>query len=278
MITERWQLNKTFRGCGQIQSDSLFEKLGIEMDEFDKWVIHIPSLNVTFLDNEEEVHFGPKVFHEYNTISRILYFQSFFSKLDKYRKQQLLQNNEIYFESFPNYKFVNIYFLPADSSLIGNTQTPISESISEYQSGDYSVPDTYSRVKVRAKQSKWRKEILNNYGNLCYLPTCDVNDPKLLTASHIKDYRFAENKQLPHRAHPQNGLCFCYLCHKLFDSGYFTLTDNYEIEISSNKQITSKIVSNLLNNSVGQQIPNLPQKGLEPLLDFINHHRKIWKF
>jgi len=277
MISDNWVIEKSFSDHGQIQKDSLFEKIKIDSTDFNEWVIYIPCLNITFTNNEGGIHFGLKTFNNTQT-RRILYFKTFLSQLDISRQNSLLSNNEIYFESFPEYKFLNIYFLPDDNNLINNKSNLIQEAISELSNNDYFVKDSFTIAKTRAKQAVWRKEILNNYHFQCCMPECDINDSKLLVAAHIKDYNYKEDPQLAHRAHPQNGLCFCSLCHKLFDNGYFTLTLKNKIEVSKKKNITSKIINHLLSKSDGLEISNIPKKGLQPLDEFIKYHRQKWNF
>lgn len=147
-----------------------------------------------------------------------------------------------------------------------------SKEQKEIDVGDYRVSDSYSRAKTRRKQSAWSRIVCSNYNHQCCMPACDVNGPDLISAAHIKRYSATETGT-GHRANPENGLCFCPLCHALFDKGYFTLTQDLRIEVSPQIQrLKSKIIENILKNSDGKKIAQ-PTKYI-PSAEFIDYHRK----
>jgi len=146
------------------------------------------------------------------------------------------------------------------------------EEQAEIDAGDYKVDDSYTTTKVRRKQAAWSNKVKENYGYACCVPGCDVNTPELITASHIKSYSEPESGS-GHRADPRNGLCLCYLCHALFDNGYFTLTQDLKIEVSPQaSNITSRIVNDILRNSHGKKIAPTPQ-AYTPRSEYIDYHR-----
>jgi len=147
-----------------------------------------------------------------------------------------------------------------------------SKEQKEIDVGDYRVSDSYSRAKTRRKQSAWSKIVCSNYNYQCCMPACDVNGPDLISAAHIKRYSATETGT-GHRANPENGLCFCPLCHTLFDKGYFTLTQDLRIEVSPQIQcLKSKIIESVLKNSDGKKIAR-PTKYV-PSAEFIDYHRR----
>jgi putative restriction endonuclease len=84
-----------------------------------------------------------------------------------------------------------------------------------------------SQTKIRINQSVLRKYVLDNYSHQCAL--CEINKSDLLICSHIKPWAIdAEN-----RLNPCNAICFCVLHDRLFDKGYFSLDENYQIIFSS---------------------------------------------
>lgn len=142
----------------------------------------------------------------------------------------------------------------------------------EIDSANYKVEDSYSRAKKRRKQSAWSKKIKSNYNFICCVPECDVNTAEFVIAAHIKKYSEPEG-QVGHRANPHNGLCLCSLCHKMFDRGCFTLTDDLKIRISpSVSNITSNRLKEVILKSNGKRI-KLPHR-FRPDVEFIAYHRE----
>lgn len=115
-------------------------------------------------------------------------------------------------------------------------------------------------AKIRKGQEQFRKKVLLNYRNKCAV--CDIDDVELLEASHIipvEDQKLAGSIE--------NGLCLCVIHHTMFDKGYFSLNDNYEIILSKKKQILS-----ILKKSIreGKQI-HTPK--IFPAKEFLSIHR-----
>lgn len=136
---------------------------------------------------------------------------------------------------------------------------------------DYSVPDSFSTVRARAKQTAWGKIVKQNYGYKCCVPLCDVSDEALIEATHIKPYKFTE-ADMPHRANPSNGLCLCRNCHALFDQGLFTLTDDLKVQVSGKIHLLkTKSAKELLLQSENKKIKDY--RSYEPSLNFIHVHR-----
>ena len=84
-----------------------------------------------------------------------------------------------------------------------------------------------TQTKIRINQSVLRKYVLNNYRHQCAL--CEINKPDLLICSHIKPWAIDTENRL----NPSNAICFCVLHDRLFDRGYFSLDENYQIIFSS---------------------------------------------
>jgi hypothetical protein len=92
---------------------------------------------------------------------------------------------------------------------------------------DYSIENAKREVHVRIKQSTFRKSVLENFEFKCCLTGVTEND--LLVASHIIPWA----TKIDTRLSPHNGLCLSNLYDCLFDRGYFTISDKYEIIITS---------------------------------------------
>ncbi len=120
--------------------------------------------------------------------------------------------------------------------------------------------ETMREVKIRKKQAKLRKEILINYEGQCAL--CDINKEDLLICSHIAPWAHDEENRL----NTKNSILLCSLHDRLFDKGYFTLDENYNI-IYGKK--TDKIIKTKLEELVFRK----PKKD-EPGIEFLRYHKK----
>ncbi len=77
--------------------------------------------------------------------------------------------------------------------------------------------DSRQTVLVRHGQDKYRKEALKLWGNRCAVT--NVEEPKVLIASHIKPWREASDED---RLNPRNSLILSPTYDKLFDLGLIT--------------------------------------------------------
>ena len=97
---------------------------------------------------------------------------------------------------------------------------------------DVEVSDYIGQLRIRRGMGTLRAKTLSNYRSVCAL--CDVSDTNLLVSSHIK--RWADCVES--RGLLANVICFCTLHDKLFENGYFSIADNFNIiwknPISSN--------------------------------------------
>ncbi|MBV4414663.1 HNH endonuclease [Clostridium tyrobutyricum] len=109
-------------------------------------------------------------------------------------------------------------------------------------------------TKQRVGQNKLRDYILNIYDHKCAL--CDIDKDDLLICSHIVPWRIDEKKRL----NPKNAICLCALHDKLFDKGYFSLDENYEIKLGL--RADEKISRLLKDKNFKEPIENLPDKQL----------------
>lgn len=100
------------------------------------------------------------------------------------------------------------------------------EIVTENQN-DYAIENAKREVWVRINQSIFRQKILDNFQNRCCLT--GITENMLLVASHIIPWA----DRIESRLSPHNGLCLSVLYDKLFDKGYFTFSDTFEVMITA---------------------------------------------
>jgi hypothetical protein len=115
--------------------------------------------------------------------------------------------------------------------------------------------------RLRRGQAELRKLTLENYRFRCAL--CDVADPNLLLASHVIGW--AERAET--RGDLRNTICLCRFHDALFETGYWSLTD--DLQIVRRTGIDSPTISVLLppTCSFSRPLEHLPAP------DFLGHHR-----
>ncbi|WP_346879057.1 HNH endonuclease [Clostridium sp. UBA7791] len=158
-------------------------------------------------------------------------------------------------------------------------QDPISEIISEQlenrlpQVDILSTETNYITSTRKVRNSTWSKRVKKRYNNKCVVPECDVEGELFVQGCHIKPDNLNE-EGTPHRAHILNGVCMCYLCHKLFDNGYFTFDDNGRIIVSSEiAKLPEQRATKVIKMSENKIIKSSNDRRL-PLHEFIDYHRK----
>ena len=120
-------------------------------------------------------------------------------------------------------------------------------------------------VRSRLGQSKFAGKIKELYCNRCCFPGCSVTDRRFLVASHIA--RWADNDKL--RGELGNGLCFCLLHDKAFESGIFTIDDQFRVFANPKEQNVESPFLRELISCHGQQI-RLAK--IQPLKDALLEH------
>ena len=84
--------------------------------------------------------------------------------------------------------------------------------------------DVFRTIKTRVGQHKLRKILLQNYNYQCAM--CDISHPKLLVTSHIKPWADSSPEE---RIDPRNAILLCKLHDALFENGFISLSDEYEV-------------------------------------------------
>lgn len=131
---------------------------------------------------------------------------------------------------------------------------------------DYAIENALREVTVRLKQSKFRKDILSNFESKCCIT--GVSETELLVASHIIPW----SAKIETRLDPRNGLCLLNYYDRLFDKGYFTLSNDLRISITKYLRILSPHLQETLT-----AIKNLlirPPVDYDISLDALAYHRR----
>lgn len=90
---------------------------------------------------------------------------------------------------------------------------------------DFAIENRKIEIEARQKQSRFRKDVLKNFQGRCCVS--EITEENLLVASHIIPWA----KKIDTRLDPSNGLCLSILYDKLFDSGYISFDENYEVMV-----------------------------------------------
>lgn len=131
---------------------------------------------------------------------------------------------------------------------------------------DYAIENAKREIQIRIKQSSFRKKVLRNFDYKCCLT--GVTENNLLVASHIIPWA----NKIDTRLSPHNGLCLSTLYDSLFDKGYFTLNERYEVIITPKADQLSPFTQKNLRDINGKSIstPNKYQISNEAL----KYHRE----
>lgn len=132
---------------------------------------------------------------------------------------------------------------------------------------DVDTASVVSMQRVRKGTAQMRKLTLQNYQSHCAL--CDISDTKLLVTSHIVPWALDALA----RGRLDNVICLCTLHDKLFEVGYFSLNDNYDVmwrtALNAQSLITWKIQCTSTFTTPQTKTPSL---------EFIARHRKLHHF
>lgn len=142
-------------------------------------------------------------------------------------------------------------------------------SLLNFQEEEYIKNDTLqitekiSEIRTRIGQSFFRKSLLENL-NKC--PFTNINNPKLLIASHIKPWSKSTNIE---RLDVKNGFIFTPTFDLLFDKGYISFKNDKSLIISEVLDANTIKRLNLRNKKI---IGTLPINGR---MQYLEYHRDI---
>jgi len=126
------------------------------------------------------------------------------------------------------------------------------------------ITEKIVQQKIRVGQNRFRSDLLKS---LKKCPITQIDEKRLLIASHIKPWIHSNNKE---RLDPNNGFLLSPLYDKLFDKGIGLITFTAEKEILISKRLSSENRARLGVNTM-DYIADLPISGRE---EFLEYHRK----
>jgi putative restriction endonuclease len=135
----------------------------------------------------------------------------------------------------------------------------------EHLKGEYKVRE----VKTRVNQHVFRQMVLANYVGKCAITGIDL--PDLLVASHILPWSKKEEERL----NPENGICLSALYDKAFDKGYISITNSYEILLSSSLKLKAKETYHAKHFAPLEGVKITRPKKYSPKKDFLEYHRDV---
>lgn len=142
------------------------------------------------------------------------------------------------------------------------------------EENEYSIQNRKLEIKVRQKQSLFRKKVLFNFEKRCCL--CGIKEADLLVASHIVPW----SHQIESRLDPANGFCLFTLHDQLFDEGYITFayalfSDEIQVLITPSYKLLSLDLRDILQKIEGKKIKKPVKYQIRPeYLDY--HYNKIF--
>jgi hypothetical protein len=136
----------------------------------------------------------------------------------------------------------------------------------EYAIGvNSATAETYNLLKQRVGHEEFAKNVKNNYNFECCFPNCEIRGRGFLVSSHIA--RWADNIDL--RGHTGNGLCLCLLHDRAFESGFFTIDENFRIRVVEANLKDHQWIHSALKKAENFQIG---RRKIDPLIESIHHH------
>lgn len=122
---------------------------------------------------------------------------------------------------------------------------------------EVAVKETKVEQRIRVGQQKLRELCLENYNHECAF--CEVHEEKLLIAGHIA--RWSDDKK--NRGSLENVISMCEFHDPLFEHGYFTLTQDFKVELHPDwKNFSRPVVKMLKRTDDFKQPEVLPNKTL----------------
>jgi len=124
--------------------------------------------------------------------------------------------------------------------------------------------EVYSTVKTRIGQSELRKATIANYKQKCGF--CNISELELLFTAHIKHWSQSTSKE---KTDLGNAILLCPLHDLLFEHGFITLSDNYEVMYKDKKSLSAQGID---TNLIFKKPPKSPYK------KYLEYHRDYHNF
>jgi hypothetical protein len=174
--------------------------------------------------------------------------------------QELRDENLLYFDSNGVYILLDTPINIEAEDLTDDTIDFVIQQ-KKLQIGIVPTDNQLAMTRQRKGQTRIRSLTLQNYGAQCAL--CDIAEVQLLVASHIS--RWADD--LEGRGDLSNVICFCRFHDILFEYGYLSLTDDFQLLKKTNPP--SQTINYLLNLSEKFRLPS----NFFPSSYFLHKHR-----
>lgn len=167
--------------------------------------------------------------------------------------------------------FFDLFKLPHETEGVFNNLTVEAtdeekDILNELENIDLSQTEKYQIAKARIGQGKFRRLLIEE-GAFC--PFTQVDDFRLLVASHIKPWSVSSNSE---RLNPKNGLLLTPTYDKLFDKGFISFTNDKKLMISN--ELTSSNISRL-GLTFDKVVSNINIEGREGY--FAYHRDNVFK-
>jgi hypothetical protein len=140
------------------------------------------------------------------------------------------------------------------------------KEILEKRDGSLETSEYETSTTGRNTPSEFRPLILKLYRNECLITS--VDDPRLLEVSHILSW----SEYPEHRHEAENIMVLNGVHHAAFDSGVFTLSQDYELRLSPNFETDSTFLHRTLAEKEGEKIEFPDGASVDP--DFLRRHNE----
>jgi hypothetical protein len=92
---------------------------------------------------------------------------------------------------------------------------------------NYSVPDVWSRTRIRRAMAQFSDAVLTRHNNTCVV--CGTRLADQMDAAHLSAYSI----DIDNRANPANGICICTYCHRALDRRLIAISPDGTLQIAS---------------------------------------------
>ena len=128
----------------------------------------------------------------------------------------------------------------------------------------------YEEAQERGREARFRLTVVPAYNYTCALTgyrLVTVRSGSIVDAAHIHQFADSRNN------HPRNGIALCKNAHWLFDQGLWSLTDDYNVIVATDRFHESGEDYLLLNRMSGRRIHLPADKAYWPDPTHLNWHR-----
>ncbi len=175
--------------------------------------------------------------------------------------QELRDEGYLYFSKAGSY-VLNLRQLDALNEDAPEDVLANAALVNTLQLKDVDTSDHIGQNRIRSGVAALRKATLRNYKDSCAL--CDIEEGQLLVTSHVA--RWADRPEA--RGYLSNTICFCSFHDRLFENGYFALSDTLEV-IQRPGHFGLAMSTWMKSFTVKFKPPDMP-----PAPAFLNEHRR----